>query len=281
LRARIEWNKGPVLIGVVHLPPLPGSAPFKVRKLEDNVENYINDVIEFAISEAKKLEEAEFNAVIIENYGDAPYYVNPPEPVKVSLALIVKEVNKELKGFPIGLSLLRNSPKSLIEIALLTGASFVRINALCSLRISPEGIIGPGLAQALEAFSELGEDPSVIDILADVDVKHSLPISPKYSPLWEIKECASRKGPLNVKALIVSGERTGEPPDLSEAMELKRVANSLGFKLIIGSGISLENAKAYKGFDGYIIGTSLKESHEAGSPIVVKKAKALASVLRG
>jgi membrane complex biogenesis BtpA family protein len=267
----LRWSEAPVLIGVVHLPPLPGSVSYSGGRAS----NYLNEVVEFAIGEVRKLYEAGFDAVIIENYGDAPFYKDPPLPVKASLMAVVRDVVKSFRDVPIGISMLRHSPKDLVEIALLSGASFVRINALCSIRVSPEGLIGPGLTGALEAFRELGEDPSSLEVLSDVDVKHSLPLAPGYSPEWEVEECASRRGPLRLSGLIVSGERTGSPPEPGYAERIRELARSLGFKVLIGSGISVENVKLYRDFDGYIVGTSIKKEHRAGSPIDPQKARAL------
>ncbi|NJF24034.1 hypothetical protein E3E33_10660, partial [Thermococcus sp. GR5] len=53
-----------VLIGMVHLKSLPGSYLY---------EGNFDVVLEHAIREAKKLEQAGFDAIMIENFNDIPF----------------------------------------------------------------------------------------------------------------------------------------------------------------------------------------------------------------
>jgi len=270
----------PVLIGVIHLPPLPGSNAYQMEPRLVDVASYVNSIIDYAVKESEKLVSAGFDAVIVENYGDAPYEARPHPIVVASLALVVRELARSLHA-PVGVSLLRNDPINAIGVAAVSGAKFVRINALCTARISPEGVIGPSLGEASRGFSIVKASPDSIEILADVDVKHSIPLSTAYTPEWEILECKSRKGGLAITGIIISGGRTGEAPSLDYAKRLARIARSAGFKAFIGSGLTPENATAFRGFDGYIVGTSIKESPKAGARVVEARASAIVKALKG
>ena len=61
----------PELIGVIHLPALagaPGAPP---------APDALSRAGLWAVREAKLLEQAGFQAIIVENFGDAPFYAGP------------------------------------------------------------------------------------------------------------------------------------------------------------------------------------------------------------
>ena len=55
----------PRLIGMVHLPALPGSPAYR---------GSLDEVLERAVADARTLTEAGFDAIMIENFGDAPFF---------------------------------------------------------------------------------------------------------------------------------------------------------------------------------------------------------------
>lgn len=58
------------IIGMIHLKPLPYSPLYK---------GSFEEVIESAIKDAKALVEANIDGLLIENYGDKPYFKNEVE----------------------------------------------------------------------------------------------------------------------------------------------------------------------------------------------------------
>ena len=54
------------IIGVVHLPPLPGSPLYRGEDLEN--------IVDYAVLEARKLAEGGVDGVIVENYGDNTHH---------------------------------------------------------------------------------------------------------------------------------------------------------------------------------------------------------------
>ncbi|MDH3190212.1 MAG: phosphorybosylanthranilate isomerase, partial [Acidimicrobiia bacterium] len=55
----------PHLVGMIHLLPLPGSPGFA---------GSIDSVIDHALDDAARLQEAGFPALMVENFGDAPFF---------------------------------------------------------------------------------------------------------------------------------------------------------------------------------------------------------------
>lgn len=270
---RVDWGRQPVLLGVIHLPPLPGSPAYSLARGRIDP-GAVRGLSSFAVSEALKYFEEGFDGVIIENFGDKPFRVRINRMAYAALAFVVSRVVDET-GEPVGVNVLRNDVESAIEIAALSGATFVRVNALCSAREAPEGRIGPALSEAAEALARTKWD---VDILADVDVKHSLPAAPSYTPEWEVRECASRKGSLPLRAVIVTGERTGEAPDRLYVESLAGVARSFGFKVLIGSGVTPGLVGDLAGLvDGFIVGTYVKANGRTEGPVSRRRASEIAA----
>jgi hypothetical protein len=78
--------------------------------------------------------------------------------------------------------------------------------------------------------------------------------------------------------LIVSGTGTGLAAD---AEDIRRVrATCPRAKILLGSGVTLENIKNYLPLaDGFIVGTSLKRNGRISEPVDSKRVSALARAL--
>ncbi len=270
---RIDWSMRPILIGVVHLPPLPGSLAYALEG-EPVTSTTVKELARFAVEEAMKYFDSGFDGVIIENYGDKPFERRVGRMTYASLALIVSRVVEET-GQPVGVNVLRNDAEAAVEIAALAGASFIRVNALCTAREAPEGRIGPALAEVAKALARV---KTPLDILADIDVKHSLPVMQSYNAEWEISECAARKGGLPLKAIIITGSRTGEAPKHSYIVKLARLARDLGFNVLVGSGVTPGLIKVVRDLvDGFIVGSYAKVGGRAEAPVSRDRAAELAA----
>src|SRR5262245_31396004 len=90
----------PLLIGVVHLGATPG-APASSGSLER--------VLERARADALALVDGGADALVVENYGDAPFFARsvPPETV-AALALALRIAREIAADRPVGVNVLRN-----------------------------------------------------------------------------------------------------------------------------------------------------------------------------
>ncbi len=280
------FNTCKPLIGVVHLPPLPGSPGYKKRRypLHLGKKWSLDEIIEYAVQEARKYEEAGFNAVIIENYGDKPYSIKAGLGQTASLAIVAREVVREIR-LPVGVSLLRNSGYEAIYAMITSGASFARINNLCEVRVSPEGILLPGASDTAKALSELDVyddlESGKIIIFADIDVKHSWPIANYGISVSELtRECLDRVG-FPLSAVVISGAWTGIPPSEEVVKDAYEVARAKGTGVIVGSGITSENLPGYwRLADGFIIGTWVKLGRITENVVALDSAKRLAEIAK-
>ncbi|QGA55313.1 BtpA/SgcQ family protein [Sulfolobus sp. E5-1-F] len=226
------------IIGMIHLPPLPGS-PRNTMSLEE--------VVEYALSEAKTLEKAGVDAIIVENLGDYPFFKDQVPAITIaSMAVIVREVVRN-SSLEVGVNVLRNACIQAFEVAHVTGADFIRCNVLNGAYVTDQGIIEGRGAELLRDKRYLNSN---IKIYADVHVKHAYPL---YNVDIEIaaEDLAERGG---ADAIIVSGPRSPIPPDIQNVIKVKKAVK---LPVLIGSGISLSNFRKYcEVADGLIIGES-------------------------
>ena len=76
------------LIGMVHLPPLPGSPRGRQT---------LDEVLEVALDEARILEASGMDGLIVENVGDTPFFRESVPAITVAaMAVIVREVRERL-----------------------------------------------------------------------------------------------------------------------------------------------------------------------------------------
>ncbi|MBI3820560.1 MAG: BtpA/SgcQ family protein [Planctomycetes bacterium] len=232
----------PWIVGVVHLGPLPGAPRY---------DGSIRNIYKNAVADARAYADAGFDAVIIENFGDAPFFPGrvPAETV-AALGIAAAEVRAAV-AIPAGVNCLRNDGVSAIAIAAAAGLDFVRINILAGAAVTDQGIITSNAHDVLRARARLAPN---VKILADVRVKHAAPIAER-SIASESRDLVARA---LADAVVVSGERTGDAP---HALRLGIVTNALAgaAPVLVGSGLSIANArKLLKHASGAIVGTSVK-----------------------
>lgn len=250
-----------VIIGVIHLPPLPGSPKYK---------GDFNNIIKRALKDAEKYVKEGVKYILIENFGDAPYRVRVKEfETIVAMTIISREIIKKFgEEVKVGINLLRNSGSEAMAIAYLTGGKFIRVNALCQTIDAPEGILHPAAREIAETMFKLKIKDNEIKILADVNVKHGQPITKRN--IRQVIQDTIERG--KAYAIILTGPKTGTPPKTS----LVKQARKSKAKIFIGSGITPNNIKTYwKLADGFIIGSYFKTRGKTTNPVDSKRVKRL------
>ena len=167
----------PALIGVLHLPPLPGSPRWQ---------GDFEAVRRFALADAAAYLAGGADGLVVENFGDAPFFASevPPHTV-AAMARIAAEVVEAAAGVPVGINVLRNDAQAAMGIAAASGASFVRVNVLSGAMLTDQGLIEGQAAELLRLRRQL--EATEVGIFADVLVKHAYPLAPNRSrKLWRI-----------------------------------------------------------------------------------------------
>jgi hypothetical protein len=253
------------LIGVVHLAPLPGAPGWSATA--------IDAILDAAVRDARVYQDSGFDAVIVENFGDAPFFKNRvPRETVAALGVAARAVRENVK-IPCGVNCLRNDGLAAIAVAAAANCGFVRINILTGAAATDQGIVEGEAAEVLRLRARLAPD---VKIFADVLVKHASPIAPR--PIdEEIKDCIERGG---ANAVIVSGARTGSAPDV-ERLEAAARAAANRAPLLIGSGLTAENATILLAHSsGAIVGTSVKRDGITHNPVEPSRARSLVRAVR-
>jgi len=237
------------LIACIHLLALPGSPGYCGN---------ISTVINQALKEAEIFNNHKVDGLIIENFGDIPFYKDQvPSETIASMTMITHEIKKVFKG-PVGVNVLRNDAKAALAIAVATQAQFIRVNVHIGAAVTDQGIIEGKAFETLRLRRALDSD---VLIFADVAVKHASPMGSR-SIEDETKDLSER-GLADV--LIVSGHHTGGEADLKE---INRIKQNTHLPVIIGSGITLDNLNNYFSLaDGFIVGSYFKTEGKAQNEV--------------
>ena len=155
-----------VLIGVVHLLPIPGSPRWQ---------GSMEPILARAREEAIALEEWGADGVIVENFGDAPFVPGPVEAHTVAAMTLAVRVVRESISLSVGINMLRNDPRPALAVAVATGARFIRVNVHYGVMVAEEGLIHGKAFETLRYRRALAADGEV-KVLADVLVKHAVPL---------------------------------------------------------------------------------------------------------
>ena len=191
------------------------------------------------------------DGIIVENFGDAPFFPDNVESHTVAaMAIIINELRDCHPKIPIGVNVLRNDANSALAIAAVTNADFIRINVHTGAMLTDQGVIQGKAHETLRYRSDLRSD---VKIFADVAVKHAVPLG-EFN-LASIAQDTYYRGLAD--ALIVTGTGTGKSTNLKQLKIVKDAVPQA--KVFVGSGVTAGNlAEALLYADGVIVGTSIK-----------------------
>jgi hypothetical protein len=107
-------NNMPCLLGVIHLPPLPGSPRWNGQA---------GFAEELAFRETQLLAACGFDGVIVENFGDAPFFPGAVEPITIAaMTMCLRAAREAATNFFRGVNVLRNDADAALAIAVATHA---------------------------------------------------------------------------------------------------------------------------------------------------------------
>lgn len=254
-----------LVAGMLHLPPLPGSP--RGRSSLETLEAHV-------LKGARNLREAGFDALILENYGDVPFFKDRVEAVTVAaMTRLAVAVRAEAGALRLGINVLRNDAASALAVAFAVGADFIRVNVHVGTTATDQGILEGRAADTLRLRKSLGSD---VEIWSDVHVKHGMSLA--HSSIEAEAEDAVLRGLAD--AVIVSGRATGAPASLDEVRRVK--ALDLGVPVYVGSGVTEANVReVLAASDGVIVGTALKEGGRTEDPVDRERALRFIERARG
>ena len=258
------FNKHPkLLIGVVHLWPLPGSPRWR---------GDVESLVEFAVNDARAYERGGAHALFVENFGDVPFTKGTVAPETLAAMTAAGRAIRQAVRLPIGFNVLRNDACAALALCAICGGTFIRVNVHTGAMLTDQGLIEGNAYGTLRYRQRIC--PSA-QIFADVHVKHAVPLGN-----WTIEDAARDTVERGLAdALIVSGAGTGLAADLADVERVRRTCPAA--KILLGSGVTLQNVGDFlPNADGFIVGSSLKAAGRLSNPVDPKRVAALVRALR-
>ena len=245
---------------MVHLRALPGAPLFG---------GSLDAVIEAAIADARALASGGCDGMVFENFGDRPFRKHVEAETVAGMTRVIAEVIREV-ALPHGVNALRNDARAALAIAVATGAAFIRINIHIGVMATDQGVIEGEAGGTLRLRASFAPD---VMIFADHMVKHATPIAPVDEP--QMARDLRERGLAD--AIIISGRETGAPADVSRLAETRKAIDA---PILIGSGLTAENAASYVEADGAIVGTSVKRDGRVEMPVDSARVERVVRVFR-
>jgi len=248
------------VIGVLHLPALPGSPRHAMP---------IEAIVQQACEEAELFAKAGFDGIIVENFGDAPFWADRvPAETTAAMTRIVTEVIRAAPQIAVGLNVLRNDAEAAVAIAAACGGRFVRVNVHTGVYATDQGLLQGNAARTLRLRQALRAE---LLIFADVHVKHAQPLS--QPDLAAAAQETAYRGLAD--GLIVTGPATSSPVELEHVRIVTQAVPDR--PVLIGSGVTAATVReALEAARGVIVGSALRVGGRAGETLDPERLRAFA-----
>lgn len=263
----IFGGRSKILIGMIHLLPLPGAPRHEGGGLAP--------VLERALADAEAFAAAGFDGLMVENHGDIPF-LKPDRlgPETAAAMAVAADRLRQRIGLPIGINVLANGVMHALAVAAASGAAFVRVNQWANAYVANEGFVEGQAGEALRYRSALKADG--VRVFADAHVKHGAHAIVADRPVEELIRDVEF---FSADAVIATGQRTGDAASVDYIAGFRAAT---GLPLLVGSGVTADNVGAILGVaDGVIVGSSLKTGGVWWDPVDPAKAKAFAMKAKG
>jgi len=253
------------IIGMVHIQALPGT-PANAK--------LIHSIINIAVKEAIKLQDAGVDAILIENMHDVPYLKKNVGPEIVAcMTAVAVELRKSIH-LPIGIQILAGANKEALAVAMSAGLDFIRAEGFIFAHVADEGYMESCAGELLRYRKMIGAEH--ILIFTDVQKKHS---SHSITADIDIKGHVETASYFRSDGIIVTGSSTGKEALIDD---VKIAHQNTSLPVIIGSGITFDNIENYWNFaDAFIVGSWLKFEGKWENFISAERVKIFMNKVKG
>lgn len=249
------------LIGMLHVPPLPGSPGY-------DPDRPLDALIDQTVAEARIYASCGFHALMIENMHDRPYLRGAVGPETVAaMAALGREVRRAVP-LPLGVQVLAAANREALAVAWACGACFVRVEGYVFAHVADEGVIESDAGNLLRYRAQIGAD--AVRVFADIKKKHA---SHALTADMDLVETAQAAEFALADGVIVTGSATGRAAD---PREVQAVALAVHMPTLVGSGVTAENIAEYPLADAFIVGSSVKRDGHWSNPVDPQRAAAFA-----
>jgi membrane complex biogenesis BtpA family protein len=241
------------VIGVIHLPPLPGSPRYAGTSMAE--------VYAAGARDARTLAEGGIDGIIVENASDLPF--SRPEDIGPETVAALTAACLEIRAavtVPLGITCVANGVIPALAVAKAVGARWVRANQWVNAYVANEGFLNGPAPKALRYRRAI--DATDVHVFADVHVKFG---AHAITADRGIGEQARDAEWFDADVLIATGTRTGSP---TQPDEVDQVRSGTTLPVIVGSGLDPEQVPAlFAVADGAIVGQWLKRDGRWWNPV--------------
>lgn len=260
------FGRGKALIGMIHVPPLPGAPRYRGTGMAA--------VLDACLRDAEALVAGGLHGLIVENHGDIPFRKpgNIGPETAACLAVVADRIRQSF-GVPLGINILANAAIPAFAVAAATGARFIRVNQWANAYVANEGVIEGEAAEALRYRAALRAED--VKVFADSHVKHG---AHAITADRSIAELTRDLAFFDADAVIATGQRTGDSATLEE---IDAIAAATHLPLLVGSGVTPANVAAILArTQGVIVASSLKVDGVWWNPVEPARVRALLDAAR-
>jgi uncharacterized protein len=152
------------VLGMVHLPPLPGT-PF-------HEDGSFGQIIDTAVGSALALAEGGANGCLVQTVDRVYHPGEDSDPARTAaMALVVNAIAQAASDdFQVGVHLMRNALKASLAVAKVAGGSYVRASALVGATLTPHGMVEGHPLEVMEYRAKIHAER--IKIIAEVESMH-------------------------------------------------------------------------------------------------------------
>lgn len=235
------FGHGKPIIGMVHLPPLPGAPLYDPK-------GGMGKIIESCARDIEALQGGGIDAIMFGNEGDRPYLLKASPATLAAMAFAIGEVKRLIK-VPFGVNYLWD-PVATVALAVASGAAFAR-EIFTGVYESDMGLWAPDAATALRLRADCHR--ADLKLMFNINAEFASPLGSR--PIAQRAKSAVFSSLADV--VLVSGPMTGQP---AAAGDLKLVKDALPeTPIFANTGVNLDNvADVLKIADGCVIGTHFK-----------------------
>ncbi len=230
------------VVGMIHVGALPGTPGHRQS---------LDELVASACLEARVYQQAGVNCLMLENMHDVPYLRGGVGPEIVAAMTVLARAVRQEVSLPMGLQILAAADLEAMAVAHAVGLDFIRTECFCFAHVADEGLMQSNAAKLLRYRRMIGA--TGVQVWADIKKKHAAHAITADLTVADIAEAAEFMG---AETIIVTGTRTGRPP---QAWEVAEARDHCNLPVFVGSGVGEGNVAELLGVsDGVIVGSHFK-----------------------
>lgn len=253
------------IIGMVHLPALPGSPLF-------DAEGGMVAIRDWVRRDLDALQSGGIDAVMFCNENDRPYRLDADLASVAAMADVVATMRNEL-SVPFGVNVLWD-PRATLAVAKATGAAFCR-EIFTGAFAGDFGLWIRCAGDYARYRREIGADN--VRMLYNINAEFAAPIAPR--PVADLARSVVFSS--SPDAICVSGLITSQAADASQLAEVSNAVKNTGVPILVNTGFKATNAETLLAYaDGAVVGSSLKIDGVTWNPVDKQRVVEMMSAVR-